>query len=246
MHCSQVTDLLSEYVDDALDPSTRAHVEEHLAHCRTCTAELASLRTYLEAMGSLPQVQAPADFLASVHERLEQPGLFKRLLTWLFFPWKVKLPFEAAGLVAASLLVVLLYRGTDPEKAQLAPVSPAPSLQAPAAPPAPAPTASDFSGAGPLDSVPPIGREIHGRFAPACHLSPCRRGSQKRRSTTRLTRTHFPISAGRVRLRNQGRTKPPTSPYEEAAKPRFKNLSRQSRRPGFQMPRQSPSNWCCA
>lgn len=133
MHCSHVTELLSEYVDDVLDPSTRAGVEKHLADCRNCTAALASLRTYLEAMGSLPQVQAPSDFLTSVHERLEQSGCFRRLMYRLFFPLKVKLPFEVAGLVAASLLVVLLYRGTEPEKAQYAPVSPVPSLQAPAA-----------------------------------------------------------------------------------------------------------------
>jgi hypothetical protein len=140
VHCSQITDLLSEYVDDILDPSTRAQVEEHLADCRTCTAELASLRTYLEAMDSLPQVQAPAGFLENLHERLEEPGLFKRLLTWVFFPMKVKLPFEVAGLVAASLLVVLLYRGTEPEKAQFNAVS-----QAPSAPTSPTPVPSATS-----------------------------------------------------------------------------------------------------
>ena len=112
--------------------------------CPTCAAELASLRTYLEAMDSLPRVQAPVDFLASVHERLDQPGFFRRLLSRLFFPMKVKLPFEVAGLVAASLLVVLLYRGTEPEKAQFTAVSQAPTLQAPSAPGtrAPLPSAS--------------------------------------------------------------------------------------------------------
>lgn len=137
MDCRQVTELLSAYVDDALDPVTKVEVEEHLAGCPTCPAELASLRTYLEAMSSLPPVRAPADFLTSVHERLEQPGLVKRFLAWLFFPVKTKLPFEMAGLVAASLLVVLLYHGTAPEKAQFAPVSPAPPTPAaPAAIPA--------------------------------------------------------------------------------------------------------------
>ena len=142
MDCSQLTELLSAYVDDALDPATKAGVEEHLAECRTCAADLASLRTYLEVMGSLPPVQAPVDFLASVHARLEQPGWFKRLLTWLFFPIKVKLPFEMTGLVAASVLLVLLYRGTEPEKTQFSPVSPAPTLQAPAVPAPPAPTSA--------------------------------------------------------------------------------------------------------
>ncbi len=161
-------------------------MEEHLADCRTCAAELASLRTYLEAMDSLPQVQAPAGFLTSVHERLEQPGLLKRLLTWVFLPLKVKLPFEAAGLVAASVLVVLLYRGIGPEKAQFASVSPAPTSQVPAAPAPDSSAASHPSSEKRVEVPRPL------------RLSPCRRGTQKGRSSTRLTRTHFPFSAGRV------------------------------------------------
>ncbi|MGV8074536.1 MAG: zf-HC2 domain-containing protein [Syntrophobacteraceae bacterium] len=127
MDCSLVTELLSEYVDDVLDPSIKAHVEEHLAHCRTCTDELVCIRTYLHAMESLPGVPAPVDFLESLQERLEQPGLFKRLLTRLFYPMKLKIPFEVAGVVAASLLVVLLYRGVEPEKAQFSSSPPAPA-----------------------------------------------------------------------------------------------------------------------
>lgn len=133
MNCSQVTELLTEYADNRLDPATRIDLEQHLAHCQACSAEWAALRAYFEAMDSLPRVRAPADFLASVHARLEQPGWFKRLLSWLFIPMKLKLPFEAAGLIAASLLVVLLYRGTEPEKSQLAPIPPAPPVQAPTA-----------------------------------------------------------------------------------------------------------------
>lgn len=133
MNCSQVTELLTEYADNRLDPATRIDLEQHLAHCQACAAEWASLRAYFEAMDSLPRVRAPADFLANVHARLEQPGWFKRLLSWLFIPMKLKLPFEAAGLIAASLLVVLLYRGTEPEKSQLTPIPPAPPFQAPAA-----------------------------------------------------------------------------------------------------------------
>lgn len=148
MNCSQVTELLTEYADNRLDPATRIDLEQHLAHCQACSAEWAALRAYFDAMDSLPRVRAPADFLTSVHARLEQPGWFKRLMSWLFIPMKLKLPFEAAGLIAASLLVVLLYRGTEPEKSQLAPIPPAPPLQVPTAsapPRATAPTSPEQS-----------------------------------------------------------------------------------------------------
>jgi hypothetical protein len=136
VHCSQVTDLLSLYVDDALDGSTRERIEQHLAHCKTCTEELASLRTYLEAMAALPKVQAPADFLEGVHARLEQPGFLKTLAKWLFVPLRVKIPFEVAGVVMASLLLVFMYRGLEIGKENLPPPSPV-NVPLPSPPPLP-------------------------------------------------------------------------------------------------------------
>jgi hypothetical protein len=115
---------LSEYVDGLLDPSTRERLENHLDQCQGCSEELASLKGYLRAAGSVERLRAPADFLEKVHERLDQPTFFKKAAAWLFFPLRLKLPIELAGVVMASLLIVLLFRGMESGREMLSPSSP--------------------------------------------------------------------------------------------------------------------------
>lgn len=55
--CTQVSALLSFYIDDKLSSQLKQFVEEHLSVCPTCRAKLESLRTML-------------DSLKEVHEKL--------------------------------------------------------------------------------------------------------------------------------------------------------------------------------
>jgi hypothetical protein len=102
--------LLSEYVDDELDLVTRGIVEEHLAVCTACVAELRSLNAYLRAMAGMEKVGAPPNFLAAVHECLKQPSTLERLVKWLFYPLKIKVPMELAGVALATLFLVFTYQ----------------------------------------------------------------------------------------------------------------------------------------
>jgi hypothetical protein len=108
--CSKVSHFLSEYVDDQLDPTSKSLVEKHLASCENCAAELASLQAYLGTMTTMEKMSAPQGFLASVHERLEQPSVFERITKWLFYPLRIKLPMELAGIALATLLLVFAYQ----------------------------------------------------------------------------------------------------------------------------------------
>ncbi|HQN18668.1 MAG TPA: zf-HC2 domain-containing protein [Syntrophobacteraceae bacterium] len=134
MQCAQVTERLSEYVDGLLDRSTRERLENHLAQCQSCSGELAALRAYLKATDSVERLRAPADFLEKVHERLEQPTFFEKAAAWLFFPLKLKLPIELAGVAMASLLIILLFHGVEPGREMLSLSSP---VKAPVSAPAP-------------------------------------------------------------------------------------------------------------
>ncbi len=135
MECSRFNELFSEYIDGTLDDIPRRMLEEHLAVCGRCAEELRELRACVSALGSLNTVQAPADFLNRVHERIQiddpVPWL-EWLREKLFFPVRVKIPLGATGLVMAALLVVFIYQGT---RQRAGPV-PVPALS-----PAPAPTA---------------------------------------------------------------------------------------------------------
>ncbi len=118
MKCSEVSVLLSEYVDNHLDPTAKELVEEHVASCESCAAELRSLRACLTAIAGMEKVSAPPDFLTAVHERLEQASVFKRLTRWLFYPLRIKLPMELAGIALASLLLVFAYQTPKQKEAK--------------------------------------------------------------------------------------------------------------------------------
>jgi hypothetical protein len=118
MECSRATELFSEYLDDILDAKTRRVLDEHLAACGRCANDLRALQATLAALGSLDMVKAPADFLEKLHDRIrrdEQVSRFAWLKEKLFFPIRVKLPLEVAGLVMAVVLVVFIHQGTKRE-----------------------------------------------------------------------------------------------------------------------------------
>lgn len=116
MDCSQVEVLLPEYVDDTLDPSARRQIDKHLSTCKVCSAELQEMQSYLRAMSSLDEIKAPADFLAKVHNRIEQPSVWKKLFEKIFMPLRIKVPLELAGVLIATLLVVFTYQHVLLEK----------------------------------------------------------------------------------------------------------------------------------
>jgi anti-sigma factor RsiW len=51
--CIELVELLTAYLDDALDAQTRRHVDEHLEGCAGCRAALAQWRTVADLAGRL-------------------------------------------------------------------------------------------------------------------------------------------------------------------------------------------------
>ena len=123
MNCDDIKELLSEYVDGALDAKTKALVDEHLSTCKDCEEELASLKTLVNELGSLESVAPPNDFLNQLHERMEQRSWFSKILRTLFVPMRVKIPLEFAGAAVMAILVFsILYVQQDQHRAAQAPM----------------------------------------------------------------------------------------------------------------------------
>ena len=116
MECAEIEKFLSEYIDGILDRETRDLVEEHLRTCKACREELASLRAVVKELGSLESVEAPADFLDKVHEHIEQPSRFAKILRALFVPTRIKIPFQLATAAATAVLVFSLFNLMQPAK----------------------------------------------------------------------------------------------------------------------------------
>ncbi|OHD67219.1 MAG: hypothetical protein A2W19_11825 [Spirochaetes bacterium RBG_16_49_21] len=115
MKCKQVKILLADYLDNQLSAKDRALVKEHCKHCSNCGEELVFLKTYKKEIASFPMVQAPADFLARLRKRIEKPAVGRTLIRVLFYPLRIKLPLEAAGVCALALIMVLIFNPFKPE-----------------------------------------------------------------------------------------------------------------------------------
>jgi anti-sigma factor RsiW len=67
--CREMVALVTEYLEDRLDPGERARFEAHLALCEGCTAYLDQMRRTIGALGQLSEDQlSPAareDLLAA-------------------------------------------------------------------------------------------------------------------------------------------------------------------------------------
>jgi anti-sigma factor RsiW len=64
--CIELVELVTEYLEGALDPTQGARVERHLTACDGCTAYLEQMRVTLRIAGSL----APDDIPAPAIDRL--------------------------------------------------------------------------------------------------------------------------------------------------------------------------------
>ncbi|MBN2041215.1 MAG: zf-HC2 domain-containing protein [Spirochaetes bacterium] len=108
MNCKDLMAQLDKYIDNELSDKEMKEMKMHLSSCEECRAELKSLRELKKELQSLGTVKAPADFLLQLNERInrrESRSILKKIL----FPLKIKLPVEAAGLLAAAAVVVLFF-----------------------------------------------------------------------------------------------------------------------------------------
>jgi hypothetical protein len=110
MNCGRVRKHLSEYIDESLEATTKALVEEHLSVCEDCQKEVASLRMLIDDLGSIESVAPPKDFLDQLHKRMERRSWFSKILDTLSIPMRAKLPMKLAGAVVMAVLVFIIFQ----------------------------------------------------------------------------------------------------------------------------------------
>ena len=55
LSCAELVELVTEYLEDALDPRTRLRFERHLAECEGCDTYLEQMRQTMKLLGRIPQ-----------------------------------------------------------------------------------------------------------------------------------------------------------------------------------------------
>jgi anti-sigma factor RsiW len=53
MDCNELVELVTAFLDDALDPETRARVEAHLADCEGCANYVQQFRQTVRTVGKI-------------------------------------------------------------------------------------------------------------------------------------------------------------------------------------------------
>jgi hypothetical protein len=101
-------DKLSEYIDGMLSQEEASAVKEHLDRCPDCMEEYEEMVKIIGHMNQMERLETPESFVKKIHDRIEEPSSFQRLVKGLFFPIKIKVPLELAGVAAATLLVIYI------------------------------------------------------------------------------------------------------------------------------------------
>ncbi|CAA9363420.1 MAG: hypothetical protein AVDCRST_MAG16-3239 [uncultured Frankineae bacterium] len=76
--CSELVELVTDYLEDALEPDVRARFEQHLPTCPGCAEHLEQVRRTISVLGAVPQderlsPQTRARLLAAFREWRAQP-----------------------------------------------------------------------------------------------------------------------------------------------------------------------------
>jgi len=69
--CSEIADLLSEYIDDEMDPASRANLEKHLEDCPPCDEFLRELRGSIELTRKIRTERIPSEMQRRLRSFLE-------------------------------------------------------------------------------------------------------------------------------------------------------------------------------
>jgi anti-sigma factor RsiW len=111
MRCGRVERLLTPYLDDRLDASSRRSVEEHLAACPGCRATLEAWRSASRALRAAGAAEPPA-WLAERAARAAFSRTARPERSWLDRLLGSAWPMAAASAAAAAaLLLVVNVRG---------------------------------------------------------------------------------------------------------------------------------------
>jgi anti-sigma factor RsiW len=113
MEHEQAQSKLSEYLEGCLSAERAQELEEHLAGCPECTADLELLKRALNLVHQMPPVEAPPDFSSQVKRRARKAGLFaarrRRAATRQLVPIEAVMAVLLAAMGAFVIFLLVFY-----------------------------------------------------------------------------------------------------------------------------------------
>jgi hypothetical protein len=103
MNCSRFETLLSDYIEDQLDPRVRDAVRQHLLACGDCSSLLQQVESLRTELADLPPIELPAELVESIVERTTGRFRVRSLWSDLFVP--TLRPFMTRRFAFATLIM---------------------------------------------------------------------------------------------------------------------------------------------
>ncbi len=119
MHCAKARKNFVLLLDSRLKAREEGFVNDHLAGCPRCRAELARLRKQAELLQRAPQFCPPAELWQRIETRLNYPEPAHPFIVWQF-PYRKEALALAAGLLIA-LSAWVFWPGRDSEQEPVPP-----------------------------------------------------------------------------------------------------------------------------
>jgi len=138
MTCFIAKNLLSELIDDALEPARARELQQHVDGCAECARELAELKRVRSLLRAMPREKAPVDFFAKVNAKAQYQSPLERVSSALSAVWKLPAPAKAGVAFAASLVLVITVWFNGAERRGAWDLAQSPAVARKSAPQAPA------------------------------------------------------------------------------------------------------------
>jgi anti-sigma factor RsiW len=78
VHCQEIVELVTDYLEGVLDPDTTAEVEAHLELCDGCDIYVEQMRATIRALGKVPVATlseaAQAELVRAFRDMRGRPG----------------------------------------------------------------------------------------------------------------------------------------------------------------------------
>ena len=114
MDCEKVRDRFSSLWEKELSPFDEKIIKEHLSSCPECQKEFKQFEKTMQWLHSVGDVEVPDGFLPGLYKKMEErkeiTSAEKSGKRWLSFPLPLKLPVQAAAMVAVIFLVLYLTK----------------------------------------------------------------------------------------------------------------------------------------
>lgn len=114
MKCKDSLEMLNSYFDNNIDPMKDKLLAEHIESCPECKSELELLNRYRAIMKTVKPAATPDNFLSELHRKIEmekaENPLKKFITVFTNSISRFSFPLEAAGVLAAAVIVFFLYQ----------------------------------------------------------------------------------------------------------------------------------------